>query len=123
MQSINYLRGRRLWVVRNFQIWGTSDATRFYYLGVENIDSTNRLMFGTTGIGGSVQDVKFSNLIDFRGNNLPASISSPKIIIRYRSTYAAFLIGDESDAGFRIARDNNAPGPVRVDLFIYEMGA
>lgn len=120
--SISYLRGRRLWVVRNFQIFGTADEARFLYLGVENVDATNRIMFGTTGIGGAVQDVRFSDLIDFRGNSLPETINSPKVLVRFRSPYAAYLIGEESNAGFRMARDISAPGPVSVDLFIYEMG-
>ena len=111
-----------MWVVRNFQIFGTADEARFLYLGVENVDTTDRIMFGTIGIGGAVQDICFSNLIDFRGNNLPETINSPKVMIRFRSPYAAYLIGEESDTGFRIARDISAPGPISVDLFIYEMG-
>jgi len=112
-----------LWVVRNFQIYGTADEARFLYLGVENVASTNRIMFGTAGIGGTVQDIRYSNLIDFRGNNLPTTIDSPKVLIRFRSAYSAYLIGEESDSGFRMARDINSPGPISVDLFIYEMGA
>lgn len=123
MNSICYLRGRRLWVVRSLQIFGTADEARFLYLGIEYVDTTNRVMFGTTGIGGAVQDVRFSDLIDFRGNNLPATIKSPKVLVRFRSPYVAYLIGEESDSGFRMARDNSSPGPICVDLFIYEMGA
>lgn len=123
MHSISYLRGRRLWVVRNFQIFGTADEARFLYLGIENVAAVNRIMFGATGIGGAVQDIRFSDLIDFRGNNLPDTINSPKVLIRFRSPYAAYLIGEESDSGFRMARDISAPGPISVDLFIYEMGA
>jgi hypothetical protein len=123
MQSLSYLRGRRLWVVRNFLIWGTADESRLFYLGVEDIDSTSRIMFGVNGTGGSIQDVQFLNLIDFKGNHLPPVIKSPKVIIRFRSPYSAYLIGEESNSGFRIARDNNAPGPVSVDFFIFEMGA
>ena len=112
-----------MWVVRNYQIFGTADEARFTYLGVENVDAANRVMFGAVGIGGAVQDVRFSGLIDFRGNPLPEKIDSPKVLIRFRSSYGAYLIGEESDTGFRIARDTGAPGPVGVDLFIFEMGA
>ncbi len=122
MHTLNYLRGRRMWVVRNILVWGTADEARFYYMGVENVDSVNRIMFGVSGAGSSIQDIQFSNLVDFRGNHLPAAIKSPKVIIRFRSPYPAYLSGEESDNGFCIARDNNAPGPVAVDLFIFEMG-
>lgn len=122
MQSLYYLRGRKLWVIQNFLVWGTADDARFYYLGVENVDSTDRIMFGVNATGGTVQDIKYSDLIDFRANPLPATIKSPRILIRYRSTYPAFLVGEESDTGFRIARAGDAPGPVSVDFFVYEMG-
>ncbi|MCP4703142.1 MAG: hypothetical protein GY865_00910 [candidate division Zixibacteria bacterium] len=107
----------------NFQVYGTADEIRFMYLGVENVDSTNRIMFGTTGIGGAVQDIRYADLIDYRGNSLPETINSPKVMIRFRSSHPAYLVGEESDSGFRMARDINAPGPISVDLFIYEMGA
>jgi len=121
MLSLNYLRGRRLWVVRNFQVWGTSGEAGFYYLGVENVYSIKRVMFGQSGVGGTAQDVLFSELTDFRGNWLPANIKSPKVIVRFRSPYGAYLIGDESNLGFRIIRDSSSAGPVNVDFFIFEM--
>jgi hypothetical protein len=109
-------------VVRDFQIYGTTDEARFLYLGIENVETANRVMFGTSGINGTVQDIHFADLIDFRGNSLPESISSPKVLIRFHSPYGAYLVGEESSTGFRVARDIKAPGPVCVDLFIYEMG-
>lgn len=110
-------------MVEDFQVYGTADEARFMYLGVESVDNTNRIMFGTTGIGGTVQDVRFSDLKDFRGNTLPDTIDSPKVLTRPRSNYTTYLVGEESDTGFRVARDSGAPGPVCVDLFIYELGA
>jgi hypothetical protein len=121
MQTLNYLKSRRLWVVRDIMIHGLASDAEFYYLAGETVDSTNRLMFGTGNIGGAAQDILFADLTDFRGNNLPVSIESPRILIRPRSPYPAYLIGEESNSGFRIARDPKAPGPINVDLFIYEM--
>jgi hypothetical protein len=98
-----------------------SDAC-FYFLGEEDIDSTGRLLFGTATIGGVAQDIQYGNLVDYRGNTLPATINSPRVLIRPRSSYLAYLVGEESNTGLKIARDSAAPGPVYVDLFIYEMG-
>ena len=121
MDALNYLRGRRLWHVPDFLVWGLADEALFYYLGVERVDSNDRVMFGMSGVGDSAQDVMFSDLVDFRGNNLPDTIASPRVLVRFRSEYSAYVIGEESGAGFRVARDPFAPGPVRVDLFVYEM--
>jgi hypothetical protein len=122
MQTLNFLKSRRIWVVKDFLVWGTSDQAQLRYLGLETINSTGRLMFGTASLGGSQQNVIFSELVDFRGNHLPSSIDFPKVLIRLRSSYAVYLAGEESDYGFRIARETDAPGPVMADLFIIEMG-
>jgi hypothetical protein len=122
MQALTYLKSHRLWVVPNVLVWGLADEADFQYFGLENVDTAGRLMFGNTSLGGSAQTISFSDLIDFRGNHLPSNISSPRIIIRPRSPYVAHLIGEEYSTGFRLARDIAAPGPISVDIFIYEMG-
>jgi hypothetical protein len=122
MQSLTYLRGRRLWVVRDFTVWGLPDDAEIIYLGVENVNSVGRLMFGSSSIGGSAQNVSFSDLVDWRSNSLPESIEAPRVLFRPRSTKNVHLVGEESSTGFRIARDPEAAGPVTVDLFIFETG-
>ena len=122
MQSLPYLKGRRLWVVRDVVIWGLPSEVELYYLGVENVDSGGRLMFGYSSVGHSAQDIAFADLVDHRGNSLPSAIDAPRIIIRPRSPYNAYLVGEEAEGGFRIVRDPSAPGPVNVDFFIYETG-
>jgi hypothetical protein len=121
MQTLSYLKSRRLWVVRDILVWGLANDARFFYLAAETVDST--LMFGSSDIGGAAQDIQFSDLVDFRGNNLPPSIESPRVLMRPRTAWLAYLIGEESSSGFRLARDPEAPGPINVDIFIYEMGA
>ncbi|MBN2227097.1 MAG: hypothetical protein JW763_07000 [candidate division Zixibacteria bacterium] len=122
MQSLAYLRGRRLWVVPDFTVWGLENDAEVFYLGVENVESEGRLLFGSSTIGGAEQQVVFADLVDWRGNHLPESINSPRVLIRPRSVHGAFVLGEESDHGFRIARDPSAIGPVTVDLFVFEMG-
>lgn len=122
MQTITYLKSRRLWVVRDILVWGIASDAQFYYLGVENVDSTGRLMFGMSTVGDAAQDVQFSDLVDHKGNALPSTIAFPRILISPRSPHIAYLVGEESNTGFRVARDPEAPGPVSVDFFIYETG-
>jgi len=57
MQTLTYLKSRRLWVVRDVQIWGLASDAQFFYLGVENVQSTARLMFGMSSIGETAQDI------------------------------------------------------------------
>jgi hypothetical protein len=121
MLSMKYPGGRRLWVIRDYTIWGLADEARFYYQGVEEVNSVKRVMFGIASINGMAQNIAFSDLVDFRGNNLPSTIKSPKIMVQLRSPYPVFLVGPESDTGFRIARSSDAPGPVKADLFVFEM--
>lgn len=122
MQSLSYLKGRRLWIVRDVLIWGLASDAELHYLGLEEIDSTGRLMFGSSSMGDTAQDVLFSALVDHKGNNLPVSIDTPRVLIRPRSPYNAYLVSEESNNGFRVVRDPTAPGPVSVDFFIYETG-
>jgi len=122
MQSINFLKGRRLWVVRDVAVWGIAEGAEMKYLACETVAGTARLMFGRATIGGASQDIRFEDMSDHRGNRLPAEIEAPRILIRSRSRYQAYLVGEESNTGFRIARDPSAPGPVSVDFFIYETG-
>jgi len=122
MQSLTYLRGRRLWVVPDFAVWGLEHDVEVFYLGVENVESEGRMLFGASTIGGAAQQVAFADLVDWRGNHLPETIGAPRVLIRPRSAHGAFVVGEESDQGFRIARDPSAVGPIGVDLFVFEMG-
>ncbi len=122
MHALTYLRGRRLWFVREYTVWGLADDAELLYLGLEQIDSTGRLMFGKSTIGGAAQNALFGDMVDFRGNRLPTSITSPRVVPRPRSPHAVYMIGEESDTGFRIARDPDSPGPIATDLFVFELG-
>jgi hypothetical protein len=121
MLALNHILSRRLWVIRDFNIWGTTGDIEFVLLTAEKEGAENRLMFQRAVINRSPQDVLFSDLTDWRGNNLPAEINSPWIIIAPRSEYSAFPVGEHSSTGFRVARHPDAPGPVTADLFIYEL--
>jgi hypothetical protein len=122
MQTLAYLKSRRLWIVRDVLIWGLASDALFHYLGVENVSSEGRIMFGMSSMGDASQNILYADLIDQNGNALPPAINSPRVLVRPRSNYGAYLAGDESASGFRIVRDSSAPGPISVDFFIFETG-
>jgi len=111
-----------MWVVRDIMIWGIENEAEFAFLAIETVGTSSRLMFSRAAVGDTAQDILFSDLIDHRGNNLPVTINSPRVIIRPGDCHAAYLIGEESNSGFRVVRDPSAPGPVKADFFIYETG-
>jgi hypothetical protein len=118
--TFDYLTGNRKWVVRDFVVWGQSDIFDAAILATEALENTS-VIFMRELAGGEAQVVEFTDLVDHRGNQLPASISSPEIIIIPKSASQAFLIGNPGNSSFRIAAPSNLPGNPLVDLLIVEM--
>ncbi len=111
-----------MWLVPNFVVWGLVGLGGVEYLSIEQVDSTKSVSFGSSGIGDTAQTVNFSNLTDVRGNALPATIKRPLVTARSQSESPVFVMGSETNSGFKIARDVSAVGPVTVDLIITELG-
>jgi hypothetical protein len=120
--GMNKINARRMWVVPDFAVWGISGLGEVEYLTVEEVGSTKSVFFGSVGIGGSSQAVSFAALIDMRGNSLPETINRPLVTFRSHGESQVFVVGSESNTGFKIARDPKAAGPVMVDLIITELG-
>ncbi len=111
-----------MWVVPNMVIWGLAGLGEVEYLNIEQVDSTKTVFFGSIGIGETAQSVNFASLLDVRGNLLPATIKKPLVLARSQNESQVFVVGSESNTGFKIARDPAAKGPVTVDLIITELG-
>lgn len=120
--GLEKLKARRAWFVPGFNVWGSPSWGEIDLIMVENVGAVKSVLFDPINIGDSAQEVPYGDLTDFRGNALPATIKNPRVLIRAKSEYAAFIVGDESDQVFRVARDASITGPVKVDLFIVEMG-
>jgi hypothetical protein len=120
--GLEKVTSRRTWFVPNVVIWGLPVWQEIEFLAVEEVTTDKSVFYGSLDIGDTAQQVSFSDLTDHRGNQLPATISSPSVLVRTRSQWAAFVIGEESDASFKIARDPEASDPVAVDLMVIEMG-
>jgi len=116
--NINNLK--RIWRVPTLSVYGLSSTTELEFLAVEQVAGSSEVFFGRTTVGATEQQVNFADLIDRNGNQLPTQISNAAVIVQSREEYGAFLIGNVSSAGFRIARSSSAAGPVEVSLVIIE---
>lgn len=114
---------RRMWFIPGFEVWGLADWGQVDYLVTEQTAGSTYILYGHQGLGDDAQGVLFADLVDHRGNSLPATIDAARVMVRPKSAEAAYLVGDESPTGFKLARDPAAGGPVSVDLLIVEMGS
>jgi hypothetical protein len=119
--TLDYLRGRRTWIVPNFVVWGDWSLASFLLLYTEIGETSKRVMAAKNNLGGLDQMVNFSELFDFRGNQLPEEILNPKVIVLPKNEINCFVVGTETDTGFRIARFSGAEKTGLVDLMIVEM--
>ena len=120
--GLNRLNSRRMWVVPNVVVWGLSGLGEVGYLSIEQVDSTKSVSIGSVGIDDTAQSVSFATLKDVRGNSLPATIKKPLVTARSQNESQVFVVGSETNTGFKIARDPAATGAVTVDLIITELG-
>ena len=120
--TLDYLRGRRTWVVPNFVVWGDWSLASFLLLYTEMGETSKRVVLAKNNLGGLDQMVNFSDLYDFKGNQLPQVIGNPKVIVLPKNEINCFVVGTETDIGFRIARFSGSEKTGLVDLMILEMG-
>jgi hypothetical protein len=121
--TLAYLRGRRLWVVENLVVWGSISAYSGNFLVTDDLGSDKRLLFWNVSMGGDLQQVSFGDLFDVNGNQLPASISRPKVVVLAKNEVAVAIIGRESDTMFTIAKTVDVSTSGLVDLLIFEVGS
>lgn len=121
MNTLAYLRGRRIWFVPGFVVWGASSSAELSFVTVNVVEGQQQIHYSETSLGGSRQTVSFANLVDHRGNNLPSTLNSPRIIPLPKGEERVFIIGSEFSDGFSISRDSAATTPVTTDLLIIEL--
>jgi hypothetical protein len=122
MTGIELATSRRVWFVPDFSVWGQPSLGEHEYLALDKVDATWTVYFGTAAIGENSQEVLFSQLVDHRGNALPASLQSPRVFIRSKDGTPAFVVGTEGTDRFKIAHAADAAAPTTVDLMIVELG-
>lgn len=122
LPGLERIKSHRVWFVPNFVVWGLAGSAEIHFLTTEHVGDDTAVLFNAVDVGDAAQSVSFGDLADHRGNGLPASIAAPKIIVRNKSAHTAYIVGEESAEGFKVARDPNAAEPVAVDLLIIELG-
>jgi len=120
--TLDYLRGRRMWLVQNFVVWGDCYGDEFIFLYTQIDSSSKRIVFNNSFLGGDVQEVSFCTLYDFKKNQLPATINHPKVVVLPRKEPFCFVLGSETECGFKIAKKKGTKENGLIDLLIVEMG-
>jgi len=116
------IKTHRIWYVPDLNVWGTPGWGEIDLLMLENVDTVKSILFDSVNIGDNSQEIKFADLVDFRGNYLPATIENPKIIVKSKGEDIAFIVGEETNETFKIAHAVDITTSLKVDLFVYEMG-
>jgi hypothetical protein len=120
--TLGYLKGKRSWVVEDFEVWGELNLAEFIIFYTQAGEDSKRVVFNHSLLGGEEQSVSFASLCDFKGNPLPQIINHPKVIILPKREPACFVIGKETNTGFKVAKAANSSGNGLADLLIMEMG-
>jgi len=113
---------RRAWFVPDLVVWGTPSLGEQDFLVMEEVDGVKSIYYNAAPLGQSEQEVLYSELTDHRGNHLPAQLASPRVFIRPKSATPTFVVGQETNERFMVARDPEADGPVTVDVTVVEYG-
>jgi hypothetical protein len=119
--TFDYLTGNRKWLVRDYVVWGDSGSLDSAIIATENNPSSNRLIVFRELCGAAAQVVEFADLVDHRGNTLPASISNAEIIIIPKNEVGSFVVGSIGTESFRLAKLPESEADALVDLLIMEM--
>ncbi len=120
--TLAYLRGRRIWVIRDFVVWGSLSAHEFSFLVTLNDQTQKRIMFLTVPLGGELQKVNFSDLVDFRGNSLPEKLVNPKVMPLQKTAVGVVVVGQEDSESFSIAKISSSEPNGLCDLIVMEVG-
>jgi len=117
------LTGHRSWWVSDVSVWGDASAQSVELLANEIDGSSRRVQFFRFALGGTEQEVFFTDLVDHRANPLPALLDKPLVLLVPKSATPVILSGEPSSSSFKIARTQSSGEPALVDLWIVEMGS
>ncbi|MBD3233467.1 MAG: hypothetical protein GF315_07050 [candidate division Zixibacteria bacterium] len=118
--TLDYLRGNRKFLIKDFVVHGDYSSAEGGLLYAENLPTGKRIIFAHTYIVHNHQQVIFGNLYDHKENQLPTQLNSPKVIILPKNDVHCFLVGTETPIGFNIAKNEPSKTGL-VDLLIIEM--
>ncbi len=102
-------------------MWGEYSAVDLLLVHTEVGESSKQILLDRVTLGGKEQEVSFDSLYDFKGNQLPQQIVSPKVLALPLNEVSCMVI-EESDSGFKIAKGSDSSENGLVDLLIFELG-
>lgn len=120
--TLSHLRSKRSWLVLDFVVYGEWNANSLHLLYSQIQATSKRIVFENITLGGLEQSVNFSSLFDYKGNQVPAQISNPKVIVLQKNEVSCLVVGKETNSSFKIAKVTQSLNPGLVDLWIVEMG-
>lgn len=120
--TLSHLLGRRMWLISGIVVWGGMADFEPEMILTETDGETKRILHGRFAIGGSTQVIAFSDLVDQRGNKLPAFILNPAVIPIPRCDANVAVLGTVAADSFRLSQSAPAGKSVTTDLLIIEMG-
>jgi hypothetical protein len=118
---MDYLTGNRKWLVRDFMVWGDTGSLDAAILASEMDPVSNRVIFMRESAGGNPQVVEFADLQDHRGNQVPATLHNPEVLIVPKNEITCFIVGAVGPSSFMMARSGELSTDAVVDLIIMEM--
>jgi hypothetical protein len=120
-EVLNYLKSKRVWVVKNMWVWGSFSLGDFCFLSTQIGETSKRIIFQNLSLGGTEQYVPFDTLYDFKGNRLPSEIANPFVIVMPKNKVSCLVL-EETNGGFKIAKRKEEVENGLVDLIVWEMG-
>jgi hypothetical protein len=120
--TLSYLLGHRMWAISSVNVWGTLSDFTPQLLLTESDGAGKRILFGSFPTGGSVQQLEYADLIDARGNSLPAELTNPKVMVLPKGEVGAVVVGSETNQSFTLAKTTDTDQVAVCDLVVIEMG-
>jgi hypothetical protein len=117
-----HLTGRRAWYVPDVSVWGDLAAQTISAIATEAGGADGRVVFYQFPIGGQPQKLQYTALTDHRGNQLPAAIARPVVVVIPKNSVAVALVSRPTDVACRLARSVPGAEDGLVDLWIVEAG-
>lgn len=122
IDGIARVHTKRVWFVPDVAVWGSAAADDIGYLVVETVGAAKTVLFGSGASGAVGQELLFAQLVDHRGNLLPATLAAPRVIARPKSTTPVFVSAAETSDRVQLARGESSEPSTTVDLLVIECG-
>lgn len=120
--TLSYLLGRRMWWVPGVAVWGQIADFEPEIILSQVDGASKRIVHGKFAIGGSSQTIRYADLLDSKGNPLPETLTSPRVMAQAKGEIGVIVQGEETAQSFVLAKTQATDQLAVADLLIVEMG-